>query len=90
MNLPESGIHVTVVPWREHNGFLVQDLRGRNTGACRGEEHSLGESCVHEVCQQCGVIPAGKRRTAKINEVDFDSLFDYILCEAGEKRFFRR
>src|SRR5256884_548314 len=86
MNPPMSGIHVAEVSWREHNGFLVQGFSGGNSGTCRAEEHRLGESCVHEVGQECGAIPAGKRRAAKINEVDFDSFSRDVLCQAGEKR----
>ena len=84
-----SGVHVAEVSWREHNGFLVQDLIEGNGGAGRAVEHRLGESCVHEVCQKRGAIPAGERRAAKINEVDFDSFF-HDFCQAGEKRFLRR
>jgi len=73
MYLSVSGVHVAEVSWREHNGFLVQDLSGGNGGVCRGEEHCLSESCLHEVCEERGAIPVGEGGAAKINEVDLDS-----------------
>src|SRR5215472_314987 len=89
MNLSTNGVHMAEVSWREHDGLLVQKLRGRNRGACRGKKHSLGESGVHEVCQERGAIPASERGAAKVNEVDFDSFFLDVLCQPGEKRVLR-
>ncbi len=89
MNLAMSGIDVTEVARRKHNSFLVQGLCGRDVGAVGGKEHSLCESRVYEVCQERSAIPIGKRRATKMNEIDFDSSFYDILCQAAEKRFFR-
>jgi hypothetical protein len=45
---------------------------------------------VYEIRKKCGAVPAGKRRAAIINKVDFNSFFYDILRQASEKRFFRR
>src|SRR5215469_2567976 len=87
VDLPMNGIHMAEVSWRKHNSLLVQKLRGGDRGVCRGEKHCLGESGMYEVCHERGAIPAGECEAAKINEVDFDSFFLDVLCQAGEKRF---
>src|SRR5882672_6226814 len=89
MNQRMSGIHVFERSWREYNGFLVQNFVGRNSGIYGGEEHGLGKSLAHEVCQERGAIPSSEGGAAKIHEIDFDSLLNDVLCQAFQEGFLR-
>ena len=67
----------------------MQNFVGGNSGVYGGEEHGLGKSLAHEVCQERVAIPSGEGGAAKIHEVDFDSFLDDLLCQAFEKGFLR-
>src|SRR5271156_5672258 len=65
VNLRVRWIPVAKVSRRKHEGFLVQSFSRRNRGALGWEKCSLGESSLHETCQQATAIPTLECRAAK-------------------------
>src|SRR5580704_4776579 len=85
MNVGVSGFGVAEVSRCKHNGFLVENLGGWNSGALGWEKYRLCESITNQLRQQSTVIPTLECRPAKIHVVDLDALPDDVFCQAFQK-----
>src|SRR5260370_2739458 len=82
VNLGMSGVHVAKISGRGYDSFLVESFGRGNGGARGGGEYGVRESRRHQLGQEGRAVPTLESRPAKIDVVDFDALFDDVLCHA--------